>query len=81
MLEGRPWRASELRLKSYEDLQKLWYVLLKERNMLLSERERLGRETARKANVPQRIGKVLLPLPLSIVIYRDLSIYLSIYLS
>ncbi|KAK0422652.1 hypothetical protein QR680_007700 [Steinernema hermaphroditum] len=54
---GRSWTQDELRLKSSEDLHKLWYVLLKERNMLLTMQEAY---TSRARHMPnaERIDKV-----------------------
>ncbi|XP_021722149.1 39S ribosomal protein L47, mitochondrial-like [Chenopodium quinoa] len=54
---GRGWKASELRLKSWDDLHKLWYVLLKERNMLMTQRQMLNAQNLRFPN-PERISKV-----------------------
>jgi len=54
---GRAWKIDELRLKSNEDLHKLWYVLLKEKNMLLTM-EHDAKEECRPFANPERIDKV-----------------------
>ncbi|KAG7023146.1 39S ribosomal protein L47, mitochondrial [Cucurbita argyrosperma subsp. argyrosperma] len=54
---GRSWKASELRLKSWDDLNKLWYVLLKEKNMLMTQRQMLNAQNLRFPN-PERIPKL-----------------------
>ncbi|KAF7314452.1 hypothetical protein MKEN_00918000 [Mycena kentingensis (nom. inval.)] len=41
--DGREWRPSELRLKSFKDLHTLWYVLLRERNLLATQRDEMRR--------------------------------------
>ncbi|KAJ7069784.1 mitochondrial 39-S ribosomal protein L47 (MRP-L47)-domain-containing protein [Mycena amicta] len=43
MYTGREWHASELRLKSFKDIHTLWYVLLRERNLLATQREEMRR--------------------------------------
>ncbi|RXW22886.1 hypothetical protein EST38_g2976 [Candolleomyces aberdarensis] len=45
-ISGRAWRASELRLKSFKDLHTLWYITLRERNLLVTQKEE-----ARKAGI------------------------------
>ncbi|XP_061094623.1 39S ribosomal protein L47, mitochondrial [Conger conger] len=54
---GAPWTAKLLRTKSNEDLHKLWYVLLKEKNMLLSIEQESKRQR-RSMPSPERLKKV-----------------------
>lgn len=54
---GRGWKAAELRQKSWEDLHQLWYVCLKEKNMLLSQKQMLTSQNMRMPN-PERFPKV-----------------------
>jgi hypothetical protein len=42
-MTGRSWTPADLRRKSFNDLHGLWFVLYKERNLLLSEREKIKR--------------------------------------
>jgi len=54
---GREWRLDELRLRSNQDLHKLWYILLKERNMLLTMEHAYKEEYVAMPN-PERRDKV-----------------------
>ncbi|XP_018618465.2 large ribosomal subunit protein uL29m [Scleropages formosus] len=54
---GAPWTAKQLRNKSNEDLHKLWYVLLKEKNMLLTVEQEAKRQRVQMPS-PERLRKV-----------------------
>jgi len=54
---GRSWRVDDLRIKSNTDLHKLWYVLVKERNMLMTM-EHEAKRTCELFPNPERIDKV-----------------------
>ncbi|XP_049577894.1 large ribosomal subunit protein uL29m [Syngnathus scovelli] len=54
---GAPWTAKQLRTKSNEDLHKLWYVLLKEKNMLLTLEQEAKRQRVPMPS-PERLRKI-----------------------
>lgn len=57
MKSGAPWTAKQLRTKSNEDLHKLWYVLLKEKNMLLTIEQESKRQRIQMPS-PERLKKI-----------------------
>ncbi|XP_075426842.1 large ribosomal subunit protein uL29m [Ascaphus truei] len=54
---GDAWGRKQLRGKSSEDLHKLWYVLLKEKNMLLTVEQEAKRQRVAMPS-PERLEKV-----------------------
>ena len=55
---GRAWSADELRLKSFDDLHRLWFVLLKELNLLATQQAEAARVGQRFLGQP-RVKKVV----------------------
>ncbi|EJC98097.1 MRP-L47-domain-containing protein [Fomitiporia mediterranea MF3/22] len=41
--KGRSWNAVELRRKSFKDLHTLWYIVLRERNLIATQRQEAKR--------------------------------------
>ncbi len=57
---GRSWTAPELRRKSFKDIHTLWYILLREQNLLATQRHELKRVGAdvRRTEVGKKAFRV-----------------------
>ena len=61
-VSGDSWPACLLRMKSFDDLHKLWYVCLKEKNMLMSERQMFQSYNSQAWTSHGRLKKVKLTM-------------------
>ncbi|KAH9480436.1 54S ribosomal protein L4, mitochondrial [Psilocybe cubensis] len=58
LLSGRAWEASELRNKSFKDLHTLWYVCLREKNLLATQKEEVRRMGVSHVDLQVPMAKV-----------------------
>lgn len=71
-LIGRAWEASELRLKSFSDLHTLWYIVVREQNLLATQREE-ARRMGVKEDMRVSMDKVRSVGPAIVTFLRDLT--------
>ena len=67
---GKAWSPGLLRLKSNEDLHKLWYVLLKEKNLILADKQLL-RQHRMPLDFKQKLLKVRQSMARLLTVVRE----------